>query len=259
MHVDVTHCNARYYNARNSTVISFRNKYRMREAKPRSASSLGVILAIVAALSTSIGQAAEKTPYLADGWHDAPPPSRIRYMVFKDNVSSLLNMSKDCRNGDLNFRGVVPIIGNVIKRSYKEDAVTIRGVVIEKRDGERVYINIDTIDSLVEDSVDMANSRWIIQGINSFLRNGNSIEGSAHVCGGTSDFFYLDSLHLAGVHGVEPDPSKTVDNIPQATQQKQRSDPNATAFADPQISKYAPKSCEELDSQLSDNSLIMQI
>ena len=145
---------------------------------------------------------------LWDGWHRAPPPSTIRYEVFKDKVVALTGLSKPCGLEVGAMGPLSPINGKIVKRNFADNGLKLIGIVIETRSGERLFINILAFEYLEEDMVDLADRSWIVQGLQTLLRQEINISGQVQTCGAAGRVFVLDSVHLAG-NTTRPDTGAT--------------------------------------------------
>lgn len=85
-----------------------------------------------------------------------------------------------------------PLVGEVIKRQFDSDEMTIVGFVLRTNNDERFFINVDT-DSLDELNRSMPNAgrTWIGE----LLKQGNKVRVTTIVCGSGS-LEFADSVRL---------------------------------------------------------------
>lgn len=85
-----------------------------------------------------------------------------------------------------------PLVGEVIKRQFDSDEMTIVGFVLRTNNDERFFINVDT-DSLDELNRSMPNAGRIW--IGELLKQGNKVRVTTIVCGSGS-LEFADSVRL---------------------------------------------------------------
>jgi hypothetical protein len=70
-----------------------------------------------------------------------------------------------------------PLHGKVVQRRFEDDAMTIKGFVVEKADGTRDYVNVSLPDE------GMFNANLAIYGLQRLIRQGRIVQGRVLWCG----------------------------------------------------------------------------
>lgn len=83
------------------------------------------------------------------------------------------------------------ISGRVAKRVFDDSGVRMSAIVIEERNGERNYVNIDIIKIKEAPAAEASNA---IRGLQVILREGNSISAGVIACGAAGRTMYLDNV-----------------------------------------------------------------
>ena len=83
----------------------------------------------------------------------------------------------------------IPISGVVVKREFGDDAISLKGFVLEKDGGTRQLINVD-----IPDGLSMAAKDIVFNGIQRLLRNGRSMVGTVSACGAAGRVLTLESV-----------------------------------------------------------------
>ena len=126
-----------------------------------------------------------------DGWHNAPPPSRIKYRVFNDKTVELANISKSCGgNGNLYH-----FIGKISEVIHSDGAINVKGFVLEDEGGNRESINVEVV-SIFDDDMDLFDFRWIQQGFEEIIRTNAYVEGETRNCEVGENLMVLDRINL---------------------------------------------------------------
>lgn len=98
------------------------------------------------------------------------------------SISSLYDNPEGCQRFD--DRGVI------VKREFRDDAVVLSGIVLERADGTRSFINVITIP----ERFNMATKGNLIQGLQVFSRIGRTVSLGLYACGAAGRSFFLDSI-----------------------------------------------------------------
>jgi hypothetical protein len=85
--------------------------------------------------------------------------------------------------------------GVVIKRQFEDDRVSVAGLILERRDGSRDFINVDVDHT----GLTLNASGWIIRGLETLLTQGRVVDVSVKSC----SFDYI--LNLEAVREVPPE------------------------------------------------------
>jgi hypothetical protein len=112
----------------------------------------------------------------------------IRYKLAGGKVIELSKLSYGCGSGG--SRAVVG--GKVVKVDFAKDGIWITGFVLEKKDGERTFINVDLRENL--DKRDMVDRGYVKLGLQTLLRQGRNIHGEVELCGVAGRMMDLDSV-----------------------------------------------------------------
>ena len=79
--------------------------------------------------------------------------------------------------------------GLVVKRDFEDDAVTLKGIVVEHKDGTRTFINVETPTGL-----NMAEQGLVLDGLQRLSKIGRQVELGLFACGAAGRFLYLDRI-----------------------------------------------------------------
>jgi hypothetical protein len=81
-----------------------------------------------------------------------------------------------------------PLHGKVVQRRFEDDAMTIKGFVVERSDGTRDYVNV----SLPDES--MFNTNLAIYGLQRLIRQGRIVQGRVLCCGAAGRVGTLEAI-----------------------------------------------------------------
>lgn len=166
------------------------------DSQMKALSAFAGLVFTVALLSNARAQ--DAPPFLFEGWHQVAPLS-MRFQVYHNRVIAFENLSQPCGEGaDGSMGDVEPITGRVVGRQFAQDQMTLTGFVLELQDGERQFINVDTMISLDQFSVDRASRTWVISGLQRMLNVNNVITGTVQYCAGSGHIAVLNSLNSSG-------------------------------------------------------------
>lgn len=98
------------------------------------------------------------------------------------SISGLYNTSQECQRFDDG--------GVVVKREFRDDAVVLSGIVLERADGTRSFINVIAIP----ERLNVAAKGNLIQGLQMFSRIGRAVSLGLYACGAAGRSFFLDSI-----------------------------------------------------------------
>jgi hypothetical protein len=85
-------------------------------------------------------------------------------------------------------------VGRVIKLRYDDElAVTITGMTIQTRDGDRVAFNVEQPSH----DLGMVTQGWIVQGFKDLLKVGKKVRIGFYMCGAAGRFWDIHSIRPA--------------------------------------------------------------
>jgi hypothetical protein len=84
-----------------------------------------------------------------------------------------------------------------VKRQFGNDGLKLAGVVIEAANGSREFVNVD-----VEiNKLDNATKSWVINGLQTLLAEGRSVQFNTVACGAAGRVQYLDAVRQSSQSG----------------------------------------------------------
>jgi hypothetical protein len=107
------------------------------------------------------------------------------YKTSGGKVIELFKLSTDCDS----HAGFYSLSGKVAQTDFGNDGVTIAGFVLEKPDGSREYINVETLSDIPISEV-----KFIMQALHSILRQGQAVTGEMRPCGAAGHVMVLESV-----------------------------------------------------------------
>lgn len=81
------------------------------------------------------------------------------------------------------------IDGQIVSRSFANDALTLNGIIIEEKSGQRVYINVDK-----PADVSQVEKNLIYQGLQTLARVGRTATLDVMACGAAGRTFFLNGI-----------------------------------------------------------------
>jgi ATP-dependent protease ClpP protease subunit len=107
------------------------------------------------------------------------------YKTSGGKVIELFKLSTDCDS----HAGFYSLSGKVAQTDFGNDGVTIAGFVLEKPDGSREYINVETLSD-----ISISEVKFIMQALHSILRQGQAVTGEMRPCGAAGRVMILESV-----------------------------------------------------------------
>jgi hypothetical protein len=162
---------------------------------PADAQKVGIEFSFIEDANKSVNQQSQPS---TTGFK--PPPSEIsqptqkqtfagnHYEVRDGKVVQLNTLPERCAHTDKRFS----FIGRVVKINYYHDDSALENFVLEKPDGANEIINVGALDDL-----SMADKRWVMQGLQIMLREGEKVRGIADVCREGQRVMFLEQLETA--------------------------------------------------------------
>jgi hypothetical protein len=80
--------------------------------------------------------------------------------------------------------------GVIVKREFKDDALTLSGIVLETSDGARSFVNVD----IEPDKLGMAAKGNLMHGLQLLTAVGRKASVTAYACGAAGRAFFLDAI-----------------------------------------------------------------
>ena len=98
------------------------------------------------------------------------------------SISGLYDSPEGCHTSQSN--------GMIVKREFKEDALTLSGIVLEASDGTRAFMNVD----VETDKLNMAAKGNLLRGLQLLTFVGRKVSVTAYACGAAGRTFFLDAI-----------------------------------------------------------------
>jgi hypothetical protein len=87
----------------------------------------------------------------------------------------------------------VDVSGKVVKTDFSDNALTITGFVVERKNGTRQFVNVS-----IPDGLGSASMSEVYEGLQRLLKPGHSIHGRALACGRQEESSHSNRLTRAG-------------------------------------------------------------
>jgi len=132
-------------------------------------------------------QKAHEHPALHSPDNKKPVVVALHYKSSGRKLIEVSKLSSDCDPGG----GIDDMGGKVVQINMLDDGVTVAGFVLEEPDGERSHIGVE-----IPGDISMSEIKFIMQGLRSILRQGQTVTGKVRRCGAAGRGLFLESAKV---------------------------------------------------------------